>query len=721
MKGLQCMLCAQKNLLVVLSKRSMNDHFSKLHKETVTLFSHHEFKANRKTQSVCYQKVAGKAGVNVLVHDLENVMRYEEIDITEAQVEDLWKSLEPIKPRSALKADFDKKLVEPFFVESRFIHTVKDINLDLLDDLKEPDLKNDVVCECLKKLFLSIAPQINELDYNLRLKINNIDSMDSHNGILKETLKNETIKRYATEMNKFIWFLLKVRDEKFESLKPFLNDTLNIHLKNLEDLLAAKDTDSVDGPLDEDLLQNEIASVLSCILFTRYPLSSAIARTKCPLYNHLVLTSLDHDHVFQKVSTLSPRFAAYKFCFKLIFVNWVFKSKPDDEEIQEKLKFLHRDYSSPYNTLAQLLALAKSYAQNQSRDPLIAWLNDQNNSMTVDGIPVSLSGLNDCLLKCVETTKVLIMEKLLLNLPLSSAVQKMLDPANLVDDVNCEELGYSFLSDERNNIGKLEKWLFKEIMSNKKLKAKFIQRQSDSSVVFSKSELMKWHNYCDHVMKLLVFLSILTFGETARSSEIETWIYRNCAASFCHVSRNLIVYNQNVGYLGRYNKSSSNTGHSLYIPRFPHPLVQRLLVIFYGLIVPFRNQTLSLVYESADFDDAFNFAFVLGGTRMKADRIRSSFAEMFRKFHTGNMSELLISQYRHVVAGFIQENFCSIESHFPHALQAGHSEKTNKLRYAISQKDLRKVSTEVMDTMLKVSRQWHSLFQESCNGASNIS
>jgi hypothetical protein len=89
------------------------------------------------------------------------------LDITEEQAEDLWQSLKVPRTRMSSTAEIDKKLIDPFLLESRFINAVKNIDLELLNALKSKVGHKQILCECLKKMFVPIANRINGLDYNL--------------------------------------------------------------------------------------------------------------------------------------------------------------------------------------------------------------------------------------------------------------------------------------------------------------------------------------------------------------------------------------------------------------------------------------------------------------------------------------------------------------------------------------------------------------------------
>lgn len=146
------------------------------------------------------------------------------------------------------------------------------------------------------------------------------------------------------------------------------------------------------------------------------------------------------------------------------------------------------------------------------------------------------------------------------------------------DTLRNEELGYSFLTDERNLFGKYEDALMEHIF--REHSSLYAVRTPDG-IHMKSNALLSFIDDVDELVEHLYAALTFTWAGAARGTETEDIRYRNA-----HAPRNLYFTNGVLTFVTFYNKTQHNTGRQSMIPRAVPPRLARLFIILLAVVYP---------------------------------------------------------------------------------------------------------------------------------------
>lgn len=151
--------------------------------------------------------------------------------------------------------------------------------------------------------------------------------------------------------------------------------------------------------------------------------------------------------------------------------------------------------------------------------------------------------------------------------------------SGLYDSPSDKSLGYSFLSDPRNQLDANQSELASLIISRQDLSF-FFTKQKD----WNCAALFQWLSNSEDLLALLTSAIQLTSGMPARSTELVTALVTNTLVE----SRHLYILHHSIAMILNYNKSRNMTGKEKVIPRFLSTEVSTLLLQYLVYIRPFE-------------------------------------------------------------------------------------------------------------------------------------
>src|SRR5262249_38843324 len=132
----------------------------------------------------------------------------------------------------------------------------------------------------------------------------------------------------------------------------------------------------------------------------------------------------------------------------------------------------------------------------------------------------------------------------------------------LVDDLSNRQPGYSFVTDQRNDLEQYSTHLLDFIFSRPELKEHFLDFRYDPPM-WRADAIHAW--LCDYARfhGQLLLSTELNTGGPARGTELTALLFANTREC---TNRGVFIFGDKLGYLSQYSKTTSKTGQKRFIP-----------------------------------------------------------------------------------------------------------------------------------------------------------
>ncbi len=281
----------------------------------------------------------------------------------------------------------------------------------------------------------------------------------------------------------------------------------------------------------------------------------------------------------------------------------------------------------------------------------------------------------------------------------------MIFEGKVADRANEGDVGYSFLSDARNEFHRHGQDLVIHLFNDRHTRGLFIKgTNNDRSIIWNQNALAMWARAVDRMHALLFLLMHFTASSPPRGEEYSSYLICNTK----HFDRTFYWLVGTIMTFQRYHKGANVGSPIKLIPRFLPPELN-LLFIEYMLLV--RPVQLFIVGLRGNMDGArqyMNLWAIERDAAMDGGNVSRLVAGAFLEH--ANL-DIGIANYRHLAAYFgdaIKQSYCT---EFPIDETSGHSSTTAARHYANCFNDHRFMDSQQMYTYKLAAEAWHCLLR----------
>lgn len=509
----------------------------------------------------------------------------------------------------------------------------------------------------------------------------------------------ETGDKYAVALEGFLAMLLRPQGE-YRTPYP-------LPLKN-----AIAELDTAVAKATKDL-PVYIDKVLSQIWQVQWK-TTATHHVPDPTERFIMLKSLNLDGSWGDVRNVTPLLAKFKHLMRIHFLRVIAENDEDDQDAAyaQLERWCKEGVSSSFDTVSDLQHRASSLAM-QAQGPINLYWTDDVDKMVLryKGDEISLDGLRNMFAHIQQDAKRIWEEEVMLGTGLSVKYDY------IKEDLENRKSDYCFLEDKRNSFANHRLTLVQHIVQDPALRARFCHMQ-DGRLLWRPAALMTWLQSYIKLNGLHLLQAETLTGGPGRGTELTAMQHRS---SPTRGVRNLISIGGHMVLLRTYGKTSSRSGNDRFVPSGAPGCLENMLV-----------QDLTLARPFAEFIAAQCFASrpeVLHKYRYNL------FVNTDKFFTTTDLSRIMVHytlQYLHAdisvrdwrhICIAIRRKLCPsqislyddeedniAEDHIA-AEQAGHTVRTERLRYAITADALAGPSEDVLPLFLQASNNWQQVMK----------
>jgi len=276
---------------------------------------------------------------------------------------------------------------------------------------------------------------------------------------------------------------------------------------------------------------------------------------------------------------------------------------------------------------------------------------------------------------------------------------------NIIDKVNEDKVGYSFLSDVRNEFHRHGHDLAIHLFTDRLTRRLFIKGTNDDrSIIWNENALVMWAQAADRMHALLFLLMHLTADGPPRREEYKSYLIRNTE----HFDRTFYWSFVTIMTFQKYHKGANAGSPVKLIPRFLPPKLNLLFIEYMLLVRPVQSFIAGLCGNIDATQQYMNVWAIQRDAAMEGGHVSRLVAAGFLEH--ANL-DLGIADYRHFVAyfgGAIKQSYCT---EFPIDETSGHSSATVARHYAICSNDHSFIDSQQMYTYKLAAKAWHCLLQ----------
>lgn len=251
------------------------------------------------------------------------------------------------------------------------------------------------------------------------------------------------------------------------------------------------------------------------------------------------------------------------------------------------------------------------------------------------------------------------------------------------------------------------------------------------SVAICEDVALGYLKKAQHLQELLLVLSHVVGGGTARATEIATYQCENDSSS----TRNVYVQQGEVILISRYNKTQSMTGRDKTIARVMDRDTSKLFFLYFIIIKPFEVMLVAFLHGDTIARSHAKYLFVENGVPHSESRIRACIQSVFsssgipfnliqyRHYQCAMSSRFLSSRYVQLLhdSSGLDEQIPGLEDSDLSLVdvshqQSGHSAATSSRTYATGAHTIRGMASQQLLNFRNASRAWQSLFLNKISG-----
>ncbi|KAG2134990.1 hypothetical protein BD769DRAFT_1352930 [Suillus cothurnatus] len=512
--------------------------------------------------------------------------------------------------------------------------------------------------------------------------------------------QRETMQRYLFPMVALLAMLIRSNsDDPYHIPMP---DYLDKLVDNL-DLSVAQDS-----PCDQAVTSDIIHQIFMYLWQTKWERTETNPIPD-PTERCLALLTLHQDGSFKEPKDVTGIIAKDEYCMRLAFLTEIKHRVASGDAADESVAFNDLEpylIEKTHFTFARLRSLqhrASALAYDTMSLPRILWTDDSTfRTMLYKGNRVDL----DDVCKMFADTEAKLVEAW--ESSVLKGVHIRIDYDSIADDLTNKDVGYSFLSDQRNSCFARRDRLLRAFFTNTRLFSHFaVVRQGE--IIWNRAALTKWlQDYADFHSLLLLRCEMLS-GAPGRGTELTAMTYRNTRT---RPTRNLVLLGKHITMLCLYSKTSALTGKDKLIPHSLDTITGDILIQDLALARPFAEFAASICFP--------NHTHIMELYRQHI------FIRFDRLFNSSDLSSVMtqhslpflhynltINSWRHIQTTWKRKYRCSMEALMEEetedtveALQAGHSRATENRIYGLSVQALAGAAEDVLPLFLNASTTW---------------
>lgn len=430
-----------------------------------------------------------------------------------------------------------------------------------------------------------------------------------------------------------------------------------------------------------------------------------------PTICFLALAMLKQDGSFQTPKNTTPCISRLKYTLRLVMLITIKRHavhhKMDDLiACRAYEQWFKEKEDSTFNTLCTFQHYASSLAYNEPSVPHVVWMDRTHyRTMRFKGHTIEFEKLTR-LFSNLENDAIAIWEKnILMNLPLH------LNYKQITDDMGNTEVGYSFLSDNRNTCFKNRDILAKAIMADSTLSNHFLTGIIDNhgKPIWNVAELQKWLFNYSRFHAIQITSADVKGGAPSRGTEMECIQYINTHTRI----RGLYMIGHHLAILCQYHKSAAITGKDKLIPHSLDAVTSDLIIQDLAIARPFAELAAYICYpHDLDVQHRYHsYLFVNNKKLFETPQLTNILKSYTLPIYNVGLG---VADWRHISAAFRQK-ICPameiiVEDDLSHesvqALQSGHSRHTENHLYGISPEALAGAAEDVLPLFLDASTDW---------------
>ena len=575
---------------------------------------------------------------------------------------------------------------------------------DEMDGLQELTLQilntADPVKTCVRGLSYSNAANLSD-----RRGINNTP--------LHDFQQDGTLNQYCTVIIRQLAMLMRRKTNYLIPLPSELQQSLDGLERSLKDQ-------------DAGVIQKQLHNIFMGLWKFKWQ-PTAENTIPCPTIRALALTTLRPDGHFSEPYQVTGIIAKWQRCIRLAFVKEM-KQMSNSMEEEVACKTLQPWFTekslSPFNSLRSLQHRASAIAKTTMGLGWVLWVDRTNwTSLLYQGTSISLEqmvGINRAIEdRLIETWE----NKVLLGLKIR------VDCGRIVENLNNTDVGYSFLTDTRNEPLKRQDRLLLAIAGNVDVSSQFLQFNPQThKVIWNKSRLRQGLLDYSEFQQLALTRCELLAGGPGRSTEFTSMQQHNTPD---RNTRNIHILDKYVAIIRQYHKSAQLTGQDTFIPHALDGVMADLIIQDLTLAKPFAQFAAHLCFpDQSHIQELYRDYLFVNNTQLFTVE---SITEILKDFTLPVLGITLgIQDWRHVAIAFKRKH-CSeamdlyegaFSSDSIYVRQAGHSHALEDRLYGLSPDALLGVAEDMLPLFMVASTKWQVLHRAvpgvSHNAASSL-
>ena len=283
--------------------------------------------------------------------------------------------------------------------------------------------------------------------------------------------------------------------------------------------------------------------------------------------------------------------------------------------------------------------------------------------------------------------------------------------SNLADDLSNHAVGYSFLTDKRNNCFQDRDALTTAFAKNVDV-MKWFGVMRDGRMIWNREGLMNWlDEYAEFQGQLLLWCEMLSRAP-GRGMELMPMTFCNTKH---HSQCNLVIMGKHVALLQLYHKLGAMTGQDKLIPHALDAVMGDLMVQSLPLACPFAELAAHVCYpDQSDIKKLYQTQLFVNKDRpFTMDNISLSMSRLSLP-HVS--FKIMVNPWRHIsiafkrkLGQFAKELLELDKNNTVDALQAGHTRATENQVYSLSPDAMGGAAEDLLPLFLEVSKQWQKI------------
>jgi hypothetical protein len=528
--------------------------------------------------------------------------------------------------------------------------------------------------------------------------VNTVESRGINNTPLHRFQLEGTLKEYCTVIVRQLAMLMRT---KKKYLIPLHNE-LERAIGRLAAALQDRDPDSIKAQLHQVLMG----------LWKHKWQPTAANSLPCPTIRALALITLRPDGHFAEPYQVTGLIAKWQRCIRLVFVKEIShmsKTMEEEDACKALQPWFTEKILSPFNSLRSLQHRASAIAKTTMGLGRVLWVDRINwTSLLYQGTSISLDQMIE--VNCHMEDKLIEVweQKVILGL------QVKVKYGRLVENLSNTNVGYSFLTDPRNEPFKAQDLLLLAIVESEEQRSRFLQCNAKTgAVVWNKSALRRWLLDYSEYQRLALTRCEMLAGGPGRSTEFTSMQQHNTVD---RNTRNIHILDNYIAIVRQYHKSAQLTGQDTFIPHALDGVMSDLLIQDLALAKPFAQFAAHLCFpDQPKIQEMYRDYLFVNNTQLFTVE---SMTEALKDYTLPVLGiPLGIRDWRHVAIAF-KRKLCSeamdlYEGAYTgdniYVRQAGHSRALEDRLYGLSPDALLGAAEDLLPLFMAASTKWQIL------------